>query len=316
MKSPTHLASLLLVGVVGCGSGSPSPGRSVVVHRDATGPVTVDLLEAPHRHPVPFTPSDLDEAALPAGTLGALSGDDRAWALLALNHSPAPCEPCLYVGRSLADCLGASTPGCENLPGLARALVRGVQEGRPRPELVSMLERNHPWTPLPPPVGGLPTLGDGPVRVLVVLDLGDPFGPRGWRAARELAERHPGVVRVEVLPVATERHPGSLEAARVLAAATATGRGLEALEALLAAVPADGAAAQQVGASLGQTAWQRWWGRARVDATVAASSRAVAALGVGTTPSLVVGGYRVHGLEPAVVFDAHVRLVQAVERGS
>ena len=231
---------------------------------------------------------------IPLSGLTELAPGPLSEAMAVLNSTTAPCLPCMTEGVSLADCMVQSHSSCPNLPSLGRRIVRAAAAGEDRHAMQPRVLYAEPWQPTREIGRHVVGPADAPVKLLLVLDPGDPFSARMKDPWIGLAGESGVAISILLLP--RERHLGSREAARAILSAGA--HSWEVLGALLGNTPIDEEALDALASGLGlevdswrearqSTAGERQLQRFEVQARE---------LGAENTPMTWVNGYRIPGV--------------------
>jgi protein-disulfide isomerase len=215
------------------------------------------------------------------------------------------------AGLSFATCL-KEKPVCENMPGLATRAVRLAAEGRSRDEITQALTFEKPWAKVE--AGSSPSRGpaDAPVTIIEFTDFQCPFCARSQKPLAEVEEKYGDRVRVVF-----KNYPLGMHKMAKPAAAAAVAAGLQGkfwpYQALLFERQKDlskegffeglagelGLDAARLRKDLESPAVEQ-----QIQADMAQAQR----LGVHSTPTFYVNGYKLKGARP---FEAFSRIIDA-----
>ena len=258
----------------------------------------------------PLEPTRLEASDLGLPGLAALSTDAQDLALGVLNNTTGACDPCQAEGLSMAACLRENPPGCQNMPALARRVIRGAARGDDIQSVRAEVRYDDSWFPIAPaerPARGGPA---GAHTLLVVVDYISPFSAEAEAEFDALSQRFGEELRVEVLQ-APRPALASIDAAEAALAAELAGCFWPAHAALLRSASQGEAwkvAETACGAPLDGYREQAKL-RLRQDQALAAT------LGVRGTPTVFIDGYRVRGLRGLEEYAHLIELQIADEEG-
>jgi hypothetical protein len=179
--------------------GTPDPGPTITTEQRPAqaGPTTEVRREDELMRPDGLEPlTQSAHISVDVEGFSELSPELQQAALVIFNNTAGPCAPCMEQGISLGDCLVQAPAGCENVPTVARRVVALSALDRPA-EAQRYQELTDPWFNLDP--GDLPSQGDGPIVVRVVVDYADPFTGNAHAVSEALRAAHSDVqIQVQV----------------------------------------------------------------------------------------------------------------------
>jgi len=262
--------------------------------------------EAPPVKPSTFAAADLD---IPG--LANLAPQARDELMTVLNTVVGPCEPCVETGQSFATCL-EERPACLNMPVLARRGVRLAGEGKDRTALGDALTFEKPWTRVDP--GASPSDGpdDAPVTIVEFTDFQCPYCARVQPTLAEIKARYGAQVRFvyKAYPLAT--HKRARPAALAAVAAHKQGKFWEYKKVLfenqkeLVKEPTLEELAKGIGLDVAR--WKKDMDDGLTSGAVSLDQQQADRLGVHSTPTFFVNGYRIKGARP---LESFTRIIDA-----
>jgi protein-disulfide isomerase len=311
-------ALLGLMLAFGCTGEPAAPAVSKPVSRPVAGaegapdaapvPVPTPQLSRPDGR-MPLYGSDLGPEDLPPLGLEALSDEAREAALVAINNTYGPCEPCMEGGKSIARCLVMAPEGCENMASVARRAVRAAGEGLDAHEVIQRVRFVDPWLPIDGPERARRGPDDA-LTVVLALDYTDPFSKRSAEVWEALSERYGDRVAFELLHRPDlERHPLAGGAALAVLAAGRQGAAFAAHDLLLSVEgPPTAEVLDGLAGALGLDAAR--YAADRADPALAGRQEEDLALaerlGVRGTPTTFIAGYRVRGLRELAFYTGMI----------
>lgn len=273
-----------------------------------------DAGEGKGKEKPPFEPTTLSVADLSGVEgLSSLTGDAQAKALYILNNAVGACEPCVEQQYSLGKCLQREPKLldrtlCQNVAGLAQRTVRLAKAGKSPDEIRAQVEFPA-WSPVKPDG---PSKGpkDAPITIVEISDFQCPYCKKSQATVKAVEEKYGSKVRWVFVNLPLEMHKMARPAALAVMAADKQGKFWILADALFASQGMDEAKIKEEAAKAGlnMSKWTADLATTEVDSAVAAQMAIAKKLGVTSTPTFYVNGYKVKGAQPP---EAFARIIDA-----
>ncbi len=259
----------------------------------------------------PITPSTFSATDLPIAGLADLPPQRRDDVVSVFNTIVGPCEPCVETGQSFATCL-KDRPTCWNMPVLAGRAIRLAREGKDRGTISDALTFERPWTRVEPMASPSEGPEDAPVTIVEFTDFQCPYCARAQKTLAEIRARYGDQVRFvyKAYPLGTHRF--ARPAALAAVAAHDQGRFWEYKRLLFERQKElihEGTLeeiAKEVGLDVPR--WKKSMDEGLTSGKVTLDVQQAERLGVHSTPTFFVNGYRVKGARP---LESFTRIIEA-----
>ena len=238
----------------------------------------------------------------------ALSGEALETALYILNSVPGGCVPCSETGKSLGQCMLdmpklLDRTHCSNIPTLVARAARLAGAGKSTDEIRDAVDLGI-WYAIAP--GDAPAKGrdDAPITIIEYSDFQCPYCKKALPTLSALADRYGDKLRVVFMNLPLPMHELAGPAAKAALAGHAQGKFWFFHDAIFTAPKLDEAELTRIATESGvdMAQWKQDRGGADVDRRVREDTARAGKLGITSTPTFFVNGYRVKGALPPPAF--------------
>ena len=263
----------------------------------------------------PFAPSTLTADAL--ATVPGLSGlaaDEQEKAVYILNNVQGACQPCMDTGRSLGQCFLdmnklLDQKVCANIPRLLKRVTNLADSGASPDDIRAVVDLGV-WIPLD--VGNAPTRGPktAPIRIIEISDFQCPYCKKSQDTLHQLDAKYGDKLLWAFVNLPLQMHKMAGPAAKAAMAAHLQGKFWPFADALFASQAMDENAVKGIATQLELNVpkWEEDRASLPVDQAVQADMQRAGKLGITSTPTFFVNGYKVKGAQPV---DAFARIIDA-----
>jgi protein-disulfide isomerase len=261
----------------------------------------------------PFAPSSLSlEALASVPGLSELSSDAQETAVYLFNNIPGACQPCQETNRSLGQCyLDISKlldqKICVNIPTLTKRVVKQAKAGASVDAIRAVVDLGT-WMPIDP--GNNPSTGpkDAKVTLIEVSDFQCPYCKKALPVLKEVQEKYGNKIRKVFVNLPLAMHKMAPPAAKAALAAHLQGKFWAFHDALFSAPKLDEEEFKKIASdlSLDMSRFEKDRGSMPVDQALQADIAKVTKLGISSTPTFFVNGYRIKGVKPLEIFSQYI----------
>lgn len=257
--------------------------------------------------PVPLVPSSLTVADLPVlEGLSSLSSGSQTLVLDVLNNTASTCEPCAVKGASIAACIKDRGQICTSMVSLGKRAIRMARQEKSKDEITAAVTYKEPWVQID--LGKAPSKGpaNAPIQIAEFTDFQCPFCVKSQATLKAIEEKYGNKVRIAYFNYPLPMHKLAEPAARAAMAADKQGGFWKMHDHLFANVKefsSEGVWAR-FATDLGLNASKLVEDMESKDVKDAMTRDAALAskVGVRSTPTFFVNGYRIKGAQPAENF--------------
>ncbi|HJN75392.1 MAG TPA: thioredoxin family protein [Myxococcota bacterium] len=195
---------MLLAWMVACGTPQPAAPSPQTFQSTPVGEARENLVVQPSsdRRPdgrEPLTIGEMEHLAVEG--LDALTADQRVLAMAFFNGTTGPCPTCMDEGTPLGACFEQAPPGCDNVPVVARRVVRLAGEGLDVDAISLQVEYADAWYDLD--ATDLPRTGPegAAVELVVAFDATSQLSNEAearWTGIAEACPGHVAIFRLDV----------------------------------------------------------------------------------------------------------------------
>lgn len=263
----------------------------------------------------PFSPSSLTADALASVPgLSGLGGAEQEKALYILNNVQGACQPCMDTGRSLGQCyLDMSKlldqKVCGNIPKLIKRVTSLADSGGSPDDIRAVVDLGT-WIPIS--VTDAPSKGpkDAPIKIVEISDFQCPYCKKSQDTLHQLDAKYGNKIQWSFVNLPLQMHKMAGPAAKAAMAAHLQGKFWPFADALFASQAMDEQAIQGIATQLELNIprWETDRASLPVDQAVQADMQRANKLGITSTPTFFVNGYKVKGAQP---IDAFSRIIDA-----
>lgn len=258
----------------------------------------------------PFEPSTLTVETLgEIEGLSGLSGEKLEKAVYIFNNVQGACQPCQETGRSLGQCYLdmdklLDKKICANIPALTQRVIKKASQGASPDDIRAVVDMGT-WSPIEP--GNSPSTGpqNAPITLLEISDFQCPFCKKAQPIMEELEKKYGDKIRKVFINLPLAMHKMAPPAAKAALAAHLQGKFWPFHHSLFAAPKLDEDELKKIAAehNLKMDQWEKDRASLPIDQALQADISKVSKLGITSTPTFFVNGYKVKGAQPVDVFS-------------